>query len=217
MIQEFVAEGGDFRDWTPSWNIKPTEIIPVVIETAKAGAEPVRRLEPARWSLVPAWSKTLTLKFPTFNARSETAAEKASFKTAVKSKRALIPAKGYYEWHTEGKTKTPYFITGETPMVFAGLYSWWADPSKADGAEDRWVLTATIMTMDTVPSLASIHDRNPVMLPREWWDVWLDPTTEGDQAFVDAAVHAAQPVAQSMTFYPVAPVRGDGPELIEPL
>lgn len=217
LIQEFVADGGDFRDWRPSWNIKPTDTIPIVIETGAAGATPVRRIEPARWSLVPPWSKELPLRFATFNARSETAAEKASFKAAVRSQRALIPARGYYEWHDEGSVKTPYFVSGEAPMVFAGLYSWWVDPVRS--ADDRGgrLLTATILTMESVPALAGIHDRNPVMLPRDWWDGWLDPGVPGDQAFVDAAVEASRPVADGMRFHQVRPVRGDGPSLIEPI
>jgi putative SOS response-associated peptidase YedK len=167
---------------------------------------------------VPAWSKELTLKFPTFNARSETAAEKPTFKSAVKSKRALVPATGYYEWRTEGKVKTPYFIGPASGLLaFAGLYSWWKNPAVAEDDPAKWVLTATIMTMPTVPSLAPIHDRNPMPLPRDFWDDWLSPALDGDQAFVDAAVAASVPVAEALSYHEVAPVRGDGPELIAPL
>jgi len=98
MIREFVAEGGGFRDWRPSYNIVPTQTIPVLLESAKGGEEVVRRLEPARWSLVPSWSKTLKLKYPTFNARSEDLATEATWKGPLKSHRALVPATGYYEW-----------------------------------------------------------------------------------------------------------------------
>lgn len=76
----------------PAWNIKPTTKVPVVLESAKGSDTPVRRLEPARWSLTPSYSKELRTKFATFNARAETAAEKATFRGSVKSKRAILPA-----------------------------------------------------------------------------------------------------------------------------
>lgn len=76
----------------PAWNIKPTTRVPVVLESAKGEGDPVRRLEAGRWSLTPSYSKELKTKFATFNARSETAAEKATFRGSVKSKRAILPA-----------------------------------------------------------------------------------------------------------------------------
>lgn len=217
LIEEFVATGGDVNDWRPSYNIRPTDPVPVVLESNKTG-EVVRRLELARWSLVPSWSKELKTKFPTFNARSEDVASKASYKASVVNKRALIPASGYYEWHTVGKTKTPYYIydpAGTT--AFAGLYSWWRDHSLADDDPARWVLTATILTMPTVPHLAEIHDRNPVVLPRSFWDSWLSPEIDGDQGLVDAAVAASYEVAESLAFHQVAPLGENGRSLIEPV
>ena len=213
LIEEFVADGGSVHDWAPAFNIAPTDPVPVVLERVKNGARE-RSIELGRWSIVPSWSKELKLKFPTFNARSETVTEKASFKSSVASKRALIPARGYYEWHTEGTTKTPHFIGPEQGNVaFAALYSWWRDATIPDA---EWMLTATILTMESVPELASIHDRNPVMLPREWWSDWLNPQLVGDQHFVDAAVAASRPVASSLGYHEVGPVRDDGPHLIVP-
>jgi putative SOS response-associated peptidase YedK len=211
LIEEYVADGGSVHDWAPTFNISPTDPVPVVLERVKDG-DRARSIELGRWSIVPSWSKELKLKFPTFNARSETVTEKASFKGSVVSKRAIIPARGYYEWQTEGKTKTPYFISSPEGVSFAGLYSWWrASPT------DEWMLTTTILTMPTVPELASIHDRNPVMLPREWWDDWLNPEVKGDQHLVDAAVAASVPVASGLEYWEVGPVRDDGAQLIEPV
>ena len=203
----------------PSWNIRPTDRIPIVVDTVKGDAAPVRRLEAARWSLTPSYSKTLATKFPTFNARAESAAEKPFFANSVRSKRAIIPASGYYEWKTEGTTKTPFYIHPPEGMIgFAGLYAWWKDDSLADDDPARWVLTATILTRDAVGELRSIHERTPVALPSEWWDEWLDPTTLGDQEFVDAAVAASTPVAEALLLHEVAPIRGDDrAELINPL
>lgn len=214
IISEYVAAGGDFRDWRPGFNLKPTNFIPVVLETAK-GTETTRRLvEPARWSLVPQWSKELKLKYPTFNARSETAAEKPTFKASVKSKRCVIPATGYYEWKTEGKTKTPYFIhdPDSTRLNFAGLYTWWRAST-----EDDWLLTATILTREAVGELRGIHERTPLTLPDSMINDWLSPELDGDGHFVAAMVEEATAVAERLEFYQVAPLNGDGAELLNPL
>jgi putative SOS response-associated peptidase YedK len=214
---EIEVEGENLP--APSWNVRPTDRIPTVVESVKGDGQPVRRLEGARWSLTPSYSKTLQTKFPTFNARSESAAEKPFFANSVRSKRAIIPASGYYEWKTEGKTKTPYYIRPTDGMIgFAGLYSWWRDAARADDDPARWVLTATILTRDAVGALRGIHERTPVTLPNEWWDEWLDPTTEGDQSLVDAAVAASTPAVEALVMHQVAALRGDDrAELINPL
>jgi putative SOS response-associated peptidase YedK len=200
-----------------SWNVKPTEQIPIVLESAKQ-QPPVRRLEAARWSLVPPGSPDLSLGFPTFNARAESVAQKPAFAPSLTSKRALIPATGYFEWRTDGSTKTPYFVSSDDglPLAFAGLYSWWRNPALADADPARWVLTATILTTEAYGPLAEIHERMPLVLPEEWWDHWLDPHTKGDQQLVDAAVAASRPLAEVLDFHEVATVEGNGPELIEP-
>jgi len=202
----------------PSWNIRPTEQIPIVVESQRTHPA-VRRLESARWSLIPSFATERKSRFPTFNARAETAAEKPAFKPSVRSQRALIPATGYFEWRTENDVLTPYFMHSDDglPLAFAGLYSWWKDPSAGDTDPTRWVLSATILTTDAQGPLREIHDRTPVPLPEEWWDQWLDPATEGDQMLVDAAVAASRVVIASLNFYQVAPVTGNGPELIEPI
>ena len=215
LIELFVAQGGDVGDWRPSWNIRPTDPVPVVLESAKTGSAE-RRLELARWSLVPSFAKELKLSYPTFNARSEDVAAKATFKSSVVSKRAIIPASGYYEWRTVGGVKTPFYIhdpSGE--MAFAGLYSWWRNPALAQDDPARWVLSATILTMAAVPALAEIHNRTPVPLPRDLGDDWLSTDVTGDQGLVDAAVAAAVPVASRLAFHEVAPLGENGPSLIE--
>lgn len=195
----------------PSWNIRPTNQVPIVVDVPDSDGTIQRRLESARWSLIPSWVKGEPPKFSTFNARSEEAASKASWRDAVKSKRCLVPASGYYEWTLEEGIKVPHYIHDDKLMAFAGLYSWWRGQP-----EDPWMLTATILTMPTVPELASIHDRNPVPLPTAYWDTWLNPSTVGDQNFIDEAVSAAIPVASGLREYRVNPVRGNGPELISP-
>lgn len=217
----------------PNYNIRPTDSVAIVVDTAvdtavdSADGESSlglpgirRRLEPARWSLVPPFAQELKLPYPTFNARSESAATKPSFRASVASKRCIVPADGYYEWLTAAdKSKTPFFLEDEledTPLSFAGLYSWWADPVFAPDDPQRWVLSTTILTMAAPAELAHIHDRTPVTLPTSMIDDWLDPNLRGDQGLVDAAVASALPVARSLRFRQVAPLRGNGPELISP-
>lgn len=204
--------------WAGGWNISPMAQIPIVLEsTSDDGVE--RRLELARWSLTPPWSKTLATKFTTFNARSETAADKPMFRTSVKTRRAIIPATGYYEWQTIDGTKHPNFIhlPGDEDLALAGLYSWWPDPQVPEDDESRWHLTVTMLTSDAIETLGHIHDREPVPLPRVWWDRWLDPEVEGDAHLVHDAVDAALDVAQHLVHHEVAPLRGDGPQLVEPV
>ncbi|MDI2097793.1 SOS response-associated peptidase [Ruicaihuangia caeni] len=220
MIAEFVWQtGARPEDWRPGWvssyNVAPTQQIPVLVETLADRHDPasavIRRAEAARWSLIPGWSRDGKLKFPTFNARAETAGSQSIWKDSVVSRRALVPAAGYYEWKTEGKRKTPYFIRHpEHPIAFAGLYSWW----KGTG---EWQLTASILTMPASDQLEWIHPRNPMPLPHEAWDWWLDPTAPGDQRMVDEAVRMSQAQAQQLIAHEVAPLSGDGPSLIEPV
>ena len=222
LLGVFDAARGDFHGWHPSWNIKPTQTIPVVIHAATGDAEAVRRVEPARWSLTPSWSKELKTKFPTFNARSEGITEKTTWRGPVKTHRALVPATGYYEWKTDAATKkkTPFYIHNgdDEVLAFAGLYSWWKDTTKTAEDPTLWTLTATILTSSAVDELLHIHDRNPVPLPKDWWDDWLNPDLVGDQHFVDAAVQAALPVAAQLDIVEVAPLPShhDGADLILP-
>ena len=227
MITEFVGETGrsphDWQvGWEPSYNIRPTDRVPILIETLVDRDDPsgavVRRAELAQWWLTPPFSKELRGRKPTFNARSETVTERATFRGPVKRQRAILPAIGYYESRTVGGSKVPYFIhPGEGLLFFAGLYSWWPDPSKAKDDHSRWHLTATILTRAAVGAVAEVHDRTPVTLPVDMIEEWIDPRTEADQSFVEATVAAATPVAESLQFHRIAsPIRGDSSEMIRP-
>lgn len=217
-ITNFVAAGGRVQDWTPaeigkwepSWNIKPTQSIPALLVHKKT-----LRFCPAYWSLVPPWAREPKLPYPTFNARSEGAAAKTTWRTPVKSARAIILANGYYEWMGPKGSKAPQWIHDPAhPVIgFAGLYSWWHRPGAGD--DDGRMLTATILTSAAVPRLAHIHDRTPVILPRPLWEHWIDPTVAGDQGLVDEAVAAARAIADTLVWHEVAPLRGNGPELVD--
>lgn len=196
-----------------SWNLKPTQALPVALTSAKTGE---RRFELAHWSIIPPWAKEMKLKFPTFNARSEGLSEKATFKRPLKHQRCVIPVTGFYEWTGPKGNRTPHAIFGPKAILpMAGLYSWWRDPAAPEG--EGWHLTATIMTRDSAGVMADLHDRMPVFMSGELLQDWLDPETEGDQLLVDAVSEASVPVSEELREYPVRPLSGDSPELIEPV
>lgn len=194
----------------PSWNIPPTADVPIVVEKRDDRA---RLVTTARWSLVPPFADSLTLKYPTFNARSETVTEKPTFRGSVGHQRALLPANAYFEWRTDGKVKTPFAVTSPAgELAFAGLYSWWrAAP------DSEWVLTATILTMAAPGPIAWLHDRTPVVLGPDDWDWWLNRDSTADQRFIDDAVARSRPIAEALVAHEVAALAGNGPHLLDPV
>jgi putative SOS response-associated peptidase YedK len=213
----------------PSWNIAPTRPISVVIDSLPRSTapddfpEPVRRLEAARWGLVPAGTEDPAAGAPRFNARSEEVAEQAAFRNAVKIRRAVIPASGYYEWRMIDGAKVPHFVSlpGDELLLFAGLYEWWRNPAAADDASDRWLLSATILTRPSTGGLAAIHDRMPVFLDADLVEEWLDPQEEGSQELVDHVAAAAGLVAERSQFHEVGvavdSLQNDEERLVKPL
>ncbi len=213
-------EGDDLP--APSYNIAPTDRVAIVLDSAKT-EPPTRRLEAARWGLVPAWAKDPGIGSKAFNARAEEVEHKPMFRQALIKRRAVVPASGYYEWKTEDGAKTPYYIhpIDDAPLFFAGLYEWWKDPAKSDDDPTRWLLSFTILTRDSIGALGSVHDRMPLFIDGDYADVWLDPTTENVGDLVDAAIDAAPALVDSLSMREVdravGNVRNNGPELIEPV
>lgn len=228
LVSDLQAElplGVEIR---PSWNVAPTAEVPILLERLDDDAALHRELHLARWGLLPRWAKELSFSSRTFNARSETVAEKASFRAAVRSQRCAVPATAYYEWLTEGSRKTPHAVRPSTDdgILFAGLYSWWRDP--AAGADAEWRLTCTILTgaapqPEQHEQLAGLHDRMPLALSRQTMDEWLQPQKlerEEAQLLVEQIRQEAYQVASSWEVYPVdravGNVRNNSPELLEP-
>jgi putative SOS response-associated peptidase YedK len=155
--------------WAPRWNIAPTQPIAVIRQDAK---EPKRTFGLFRWGLIPYWAKDPSIGFKTINAMSETAAEKPAFRDAMRRRRCLIPADGFYEWSKIGpKEKQPYNfgMNDDSVFAFAGLWERWQTP---DG---EIIQTCTILTTKPNSLIESAHDRMPVILDRENYDLWLDP------------------------------------------
>jgi len=130
-----------------------------------------RELSLVRWGLIPSWAKDPSVAAKMINARSETAATKQAFRDALKSRRCLIPADGFYEWLRTGKAKQPYcFEVNEGELfAFAGIWDRWRDPS------GNAVDTCSILTTTPNAMTAQVHDRMPVILDPDSYDLWLDP------------------------------------------
>jgi putative SOS response-associated peptidase YedK len=159
--------------------------------------EPVRELSLIRWGLIPLWAKDSSVAASMINARSETADTKPAFRDALKSRRCLIPADGFYEWQRMGKTKQPYcFEVGEGQLfAFAGIWDRWSGP---DG---KTVETCSILTTTPNSVTSAVHDRMPVILDSDSYELWLDPGMRD----VSAASELLKPYdARLMRCYPVS-------------
>jgi putative SOS response-associated peptidase YedK len=162
LEEYFDTESGE-QEWKPRYNIAPTQSVPIIRQNP---AEPVRELSLMAWGLIPSWATDPSVAARMINARSETASLKPAFREALQSRRCLIPADGFYEWQQTGKTKQPFcFEVNEGSMfAFAGIW-------------ERWKTTETCVILTTTPNTvtATVHDRMPVILERDNYDVWLDP------------------------------------------
>ena len=156
-------------NFPPRYNIAPTQ--PIAIVRWENGA---RRFALARWGFLPTFVKDLA-KFPLIlNARAEGIAEKPSYRAAIRRRRCLVLADGFYEWRRVGKARIPFLIRrpDRGPLAFGGLWETWND---RDGSE---VDTACIITCEANGTIAALHDRMPVILDPVTFDVWLDPNAE---------------------------------------
>ena len=168
MIEEqFDCDPWD-EDRSPRYNIAPTQAVPVIRQHPK---EPDRQISTMRWGLIPNWAKSSDGAAGMINARSETAASKPAFRDPLKFRRCLIPADGFYEWARKGKSKQPYcFEVNEGELfAFAGIWDGWKN---ADG---QWIKTCSILTTTPNAVTSTVHDRMPVILNPDSYDLWLDP------------------------------------------
>ena len=169
-------------DFAPRYNIPPGTDIPVI----RLSPEGKRVLHLLRWGLIPHWAKDPSIGVKLNNARGESVAEKPSFKQAFMRRRCLIPADGFYEWKTEGKTKQPYYFSlksGE-PMAMAGLWESWKAP---DGSLLR---TVCVITTRANALMEPIHERMPVIINPEDWKDWLAAPTEDVEGLLNPCFDA---------------------------
>ena len=150
-----------------------------------------------KWGLIPHWAKDPSIGMSTINAKSETAATKPAFRDPLKFRRCLIPADGFYEWKRTVKAKQPFcFEINDCELfAFAGLWDGWKD------VRGNWIKTCSILTTTPNALTATIHDRMPVILDRESYDLWLDPGMQN----VAAISELLKPYDGSqMQLYPVS-------------
>jgi putative SOS response-associated peptidase YedK len=195
-------------NFPPRYNVAPTQPIPIV---RLAGGK--REYALMRWGLIPAWVKDPRGFSLLINARGESVLDKPAFRNAMKRRRCLIPADGFYEWKDEGKFRRPFYIrptTGE-PMALAGLWETWTGPN---GEE---MDTAVIVTTQANRMLLALHDRMPVVVLPEAFDSWLD-CAKVDALSATALIAPAPDAALEMHEVSAAvnKAANDTPDLIEP-
>jgi putative SOS response-associated peptidase YedK len=179
---------------SPRYNVAPTQS---VLAVRHISAEAEREAVLLRWGLVPSWAKDARIGNQLLNARCETAAEKPAFRTALRRRRCLIPADGFYEWQRQDGGKQPFCfrMKDDRLFAFAGLWEHWQDPN-GDVLE-----TCTILTTEPNDLARPIHDRMPVILPTVSFAEWLDPRIQ-DSARVSPLLRPFP--AEQMRVYPVS-------------
>jgi putative SOS response-associated peptidase YedK len=206
----FDADLRDDEAFTPRYNVAPTDPLVVVVQRDDG-----RVVERHRWGLIPSWATSPAGGARLINARAETVAVSPAFRTAFRSRRCIVPSDGFYEWRRDGGRRLPFLFAPPDGgvLAMAGLWSPWKDP-----ATGLWVMSATVITTAAGADVAFVHDRMPLLLPREAWTTWLDPgerdadLLRGLLVPAPAGVLAAIPVSSN-----VNSVRNDGPELIVPI
>ena len=214
-LHELMDLIGPPRNLRPRYNVAPSHDV-AVVRAADGG----RNLSMLRWGLIPAWAKDPAIGYRLINARSETVAEKPSFRSAYRRRRCLIPADGFYEWQRLGKIRQPWLfgLRYGAPFALAGLWERWTIPEGAEltgslaelGPGDP-VETCTILTTAANETVAPVHGRMPVILPRDACDPWL--------AGEDVSLAPYAPDA--MTAHPVSTLvnrpANDEPRCVEPV
>lgn len=216
-VHAFLSLFGDLgtpRNLPPRYNIAPTTFIDVVTTRIRNREIVGREMVPMRWGLIPDWWKKSRKDVPaTFNARAETLAEKPMFRGALRYRRCIIPASGFYEW-TGGKgARQPHLFTaadGAPVLAFAGLWDRWIDPDNFDE-----VISATIIVSVASAWMTPYHDRMPVLLEPPDFDAWLEGSL---------GLEALNPAPEGkLRAHPVSPrlnrtgVGDDDPTVIEPV
>ena len=204
IVEEFNIRAGR-PNLEARYNIAPTQTAPVVRQTPNG-----RQLALLRWGLIPSWAKDSKFAASTINARAETVAEKPAFREALKSRRCLVIADGFYEWKTEAGEKQPYQFARKDGrlLAFAGLWERWEK-----GPEP--IESFTIIVTSSNDLVRTVHDRMPVILDPADFDTWLDAERHGPAQVLDllkpyaADDMKAEPVSRKLNN-----VRNEGAEIL---
>ena len=196
--------------WAPRYNIAPTQQAPTVV---KAASQLARQFKMHRWGLIPPWAKDPGIGSQLINARAETVAIKPAFRKAFRERRCLILADGFFEWQRRGLHKQPFHIRMRDgrPFAFAGLWEYW------EGPEGPGIDSCTILTTTANELVGALHDRMPVILAPQDYDLWLDPGIREAER-LQSLLHAYP--SEEMAAYPVSTrvnnPANDSPECVEP-
>ena len=212
---ESEAPGADY-------NVAPTKPVLAIVarhprdEEGRPDPEAVvRSIRVMRWGLVPTWSKDRNVGVKMINARSETAAEKPAYRDSMARRRCILPADGWFEWKRDGGAKEPFYVTNPdgSSLAMAGLWTAWRDPNEPDSP---WLITCAVLTTDAFGPLADIHERMPLVLPRESFERWLAPDKGSDD--VAELLKPSEEIVSRFELRPVSTavnsIRNNGPELL---
>jgi len=210
--REIVVERFDVAeiavDLRPRYNVAPAQPVAAVVQ------QETRLLDAFTWGLVPFWAKDPKIGSRMINARAETVAEKPAYKAALKQRRCLIPASGFYEWRKAGRGKIPTYIhlEDDRPFAMAGLWEKWTSP------DDEILRSCTIITTQANDFMAGIHPRMPVIFNPEQEETWLDSSLEDPAKLLPLL----QPYPEDdLAAYPVSrqvnPPSYDAPDCIAPV
>jgi putative SOS response-associated peptidase YedK len=198
-------------NFPPSWNVAPTDSLPVVRYDQKAGQ---RSLDLLRWGLIPYWAKDIKVGFANINAKAEGIENRPAFRDAFERRRCLVPVDNFYEWKKTGSGKQPYAIAlaDRGIMALAGVWENW----KSSAGE--WVRSFAIVTTEPNELCAQLHNRMPVVLAPGAWPAWLGEEP-ADEALLKSLL-VPYP-SDGMIAWPVSPrvgnVKNNDPSLIEPI
>ena len=186
----------ELPSWKARYNIAPSQ--PVAVVRSADAAAGKRELAWLRWGLIPGWATDPSIGNRLINARAETAADKPAFRAALRRRRCLIVADGFYEWQRTGKTRQPYLIAmrDSRPFAFAGLWETW------EGSQHSAIESCTILTTMANDLVRPIHDRMPAIVDAADYALWLDPAASAPEKL--SPVLRPYP-AEAMTSHPVSP------------
>lgn len=209
LAEHFGLDDEDLISWSPHYNIAPTQEVAVVRQNSRT---PKRTLTLMRWGLIPSWSQDLSIGNHTINAMAETASEKPAFREAIRKRRCLVPADGFFEWKKiSSKKKQPYNIgmANDSLFAFAGLWDQWRSGT------GEVIESFSILTTEANALTKDIHNRMPVILEPEQYELWLDPGVT-EPAHIQELLAPFDP--RRMKKYPLSPrvsnVKNDDPECI---
>jgi len=235
LVEEFEIDKVEVAEpLAADYNVAPTKQVYAVVERPTDREDPhgsaERQLRTVRWGLVPFWAKDPSIGSKMINARMETVHEKPAYRRPFASRRCLLPADGYFEWYpTQQKTKAgkplkqPFFIhpADGGVLAMAGLYEIWKDPTRDEDDPQRFLWTCTVITTSAEDSVGHIHDRMPLMVPRERWDAWLAPAGSSPEEAEQIKSLLVPAAPGRLEAFPVSTavnsVRNNGPELVEPI